>query len=84
MSLFPGRSNLRGSLPNVSRLVPHTQHHNSDSSLADHQYDDQYSSPDPRYNRYSNSDSSLADHQYDDQYSSPDPRYNRYSNSDSS
>lgn len=46
-----GRSNLRGSLPNVSRLIPHTQHHASDSSLADHQYDDQYSSPDPRYNR---------------------------------
>lgn len=46
-----GRSNLRGSLPNVSRLVPHTQHHASDSSLADHQYEDHYSSPDTRYNR---------------------------------
>ena len=44
-----GRSNLRGSLPNVSRLIPHTQHHASDSSLADHQYEDY--PPDPRYNR---------------------------------
>lgn len=51
--LFLGVSNLRGSLPNVSRLIPRAQHHNSDSSLADFQaaeeegYDEQPS----RYTR---------------------------------
>ncbi|WAQ98184.1 SLAI2-like protein [Mya arenaria] len=31
-----GASNFRGSAPNVSRLIPRVQHHNSDSSLTDH------------------------------------------------
>lgn len=35
-----GGSNLRGSLPNVSRLIPRSQHHNSDSSLNDYQQED--------------------------------------------
>lgn len=47
-----GVSNLRGSVPNVSRLIPRAQHHNSESSLADFQtaeepvYDEQ-----PKYTR---------------------------------
>ncbi|KAL4230638.1 microtubule nucleation [Mactra antiquata] len=44
-----GGSNLRGSAPNVSRLIPRGQHYNSDSSLADYEEQAVYNAEPPRY-----------------------------------
>ncbi|XP_045204115.2 SLAIN motif-containing protein 2-like isoform X2 [Mercenaria mercenaria] len=51
-----GVSNLRGSMPNMSRLIPRAQHYNSDSSLADYQEEQAINNAEPpRYTRLQNS-----------------------------
>ncbi|XP_045204117.2 SLAIN motif-containing protein 2-like isoform X4 [Mercenaria mercenaria] len=42
-----GVSNLRGSMPNMSRLIPRAQHYNSDSSLADYQEEQAINNAEP-------------------------------------
>ncbi|XP_052228213.1 SLAIN motif-containing protein 2-like isoform X3 [Dreissena polymorpha] len=47
-----GHSNFRGSAPNMSRLIPRVQHHNSESSLADftsNENEEQYEEEPTRY-----------------------------------
>ncbi|XP_052228212.1 SLAIN motif-containing protein 2-like isoform X2 [Dreissena polymorpha] len=49
-----GHSNFRGSAPNMSRLIPRVQHHNSESSLADftsNENEEQYEEEPTRYVR---------------------------------